>query len=150
MTGSAGVGMVNVILVRKLIGDLREKKRLLEGRRIRRLGELQSDPFLSNATQHLIEIMVEICIDIGNHIIADEGWPAPSSNRQIFEILEAKGVISPALAALAKKMVGFRNIVVHMYEKVDLQEVYAIYKKHLGGFERFAGEIEKFLPRRSA
>lgn len=137
--------MVNVILVKKLINDLREKKRLLEQKQIKNFAAFQSDPFLHNAVQHMLEIMVEISIDIGNHIIADEGWLTPSSNREVFEILEEHGVLSPNLAKLSKKMVGFRNIVVHMYEKVDLEEVYAILKKHLGDFEKFAKEIEKYI-----
>jgi uncharacterized protein YutE (UPF0331/DUF86 family) len=32
-----------------------------------------------------------------------------------------------------------------MYEKVNLEEVFVIYKKHLQDFEQFATEIEKFI-----
>ncbi len=140
--------MVNVMLVKKLLADLREKKQILEGRKIKSFSEFRSDPFLHNGVQHLLEIMVEIAVDIGNHIIADEGWGTPSSNREIFEILEHHRVISKDAGALARKMVGFRNIVVHMYEKVDLEEVYAIYKRRLGDFEKFAKEIEKFIAKK--
>ncbi|MBI2975091.1 MAG: hypothetical protein HYY43_05835 [Deltaproteobacteria bacterium] len=38
-------------------------------------------------------------------------------------------------------------IVVHMYEKVDLEEVYGIYKRNLKDFDVFAAEIEKFIRR---
>lgn len=137
--------MVDVVLVRKLLVDLREKKKLLEQKQIKSFDMFRSDPFLHNAVQHILEVMVEICTDIGNHIIADEGWQTPSNSREIFEILQQHGVISKENMVLAKKMVGFRNIVVHMYEKVDLEEVYAIYRKSLKDFERFAAEIEKFV-----
>ena len=49
---------------------------------------------------------------------------------------------------LTKKMTGFRNIVVHMYERVDLELVYGIYRRHLKDFERFARAIEVFLRKR--
>lgn len=137
--------MVNVILIRKLLADLREKRLLLKGKKIKDVKMLKEDAFLSNAVQHMMEIMVEISVDIGNHIIADEKWPTPSSNREIFEILEQNGVISSDVMDRCKRMVGFRNIVVHMYEKVDLEEVYIIYKRHLNDFEKFAGEIEVWI-----
>lgn len=137
--------MVDAVLVKRLLSDLREKKKLLERRRIKDLAAFRADPFLHNAVQHILEIMVEIIVDIGNHIIADEGWPMPSSNREIFETLEQKGVISADMMRLARKMVGFRNIVVHMYEKVDLEDVFTIYRRHLKDFEKFAVEIETFI-----
>lgn len=137
--------MVNIALVKKLLNDLRERKRVLEQKKIKDFREFKSDVFLHNAVQHMLEVMVEICVDIGNHMISDEGWETPSSNRDVFKILQEHGVISESLSNLSRKMVGFRNIVVHMYEKVDLEEVYAIYKKNLQDFERFAKEIEKFL-----
>lgn len=137
--------MVDIVLVKKLLADLREKKGLLESKKIKDFNFFRSDQFLHNAVQHILEVMVEICVDIGNHIIADSGWPIPSSNREIFETLEQNKVIPKEMLEMAKKMVGFRNIVVHMYEKVDLEEVYAIYKRHLKDFEKFAAEIEKFI-----
>lgn len=137
--------MVDTALVRKLLADLRERKGILEQRRIKDFKTFVSDSFLHNAVQHILEVMIEICIDTGNHIIADEGWPTPSSSREIFEILEQHGVISKKTMKLAKRMVGFRNIIVHMYEKVDLEEVYTIYRKHLKDFEIFEVEIERFL-----
>lgn len=139
--------MVDTVLVKRLLAELREKKKLLEEKRIKDFKVFRSDPFLHNAVQHIIEIMVEICVDIGNHIISDKGWPVPASNREIFETLEQRGVISKSVMSLAKKMVGFRNIVVHMYEKVDLEEVYSIYKRNLKDFDKFASEIESFLRR---
>src|SRR3989338_7710258 len=98
--------MVDDDLIKKLMADLREKKNLLEKKKIKDLSSLQADPFLHNAVQHILEVLVEICIDIGNHIIADEGWPMPSSNREVFEILEERGVISKSLMNLAKRMTG--------------------------------------------
>jgi uncharacterized protein YutE (UPF0331/DUF86 family) len=137
--------MVDIILIKKLLADLREKRQLLNQKKIKDFKTFKNDPFLHNAVQHIIEIMVEICIDIGNHIIADKGWKIPASSREIFETLEQHGAISEQVKELAKKMIGFRNIIVHMYEKVDLEEVYGIYKRNLKDFDLFAAEIEKFI-----
>lgn len=142
--------MVDAALVTRKIAELRQRKRILEGRSIKSFSEFRDDSFLNNAVQHMIEVMIEICIDIGNHIIADEGWTPPSSNREIFEILAEKKVISRALMRMSKQMVGFRNVVVHMYERVDLELVYGIYRRHLNDFERFALAVEKFLKRRGS
>jgi uncharacterized protein YutE (UPF0331/DUF86 family) len=39
------------------------------------------------------------------------------------------------------KMVGFRNRIVHEYEKVDLRIVYDVWRKNLGDIERFCKAI---------
>lgn len=41
-------------------------------------------------------------------------------------------------------VVGFRNLIVHLYEKIDLEIVYGHYKKRLGDFDGFAREVLAF------
>jgi len=90
---------------------------------------------------------VQSCIDLAAHVVSDEGLGLPSDLKENFTLLETKGILSSELSSKLQKMVGFRNIVVHMYEKIDLEEVFVIYREHLGDFERFASEIEKSLLR---
>lgn len=141
--------MVNRELIQSLLLQLEERVRLLKVHRPTRLSVLERDPILQNACLHLLQTAVEICLDMANHCIADEGWRAPSSAREAFQVLSEQGVISKPLLQVCQQMAGFRNIVVHMYEKVELADVYAILRHHLRDFSAFAQALRKFLKRKS-
>lgn len=84
---------------------------------------------------------VQLCVDIGAHIIAARDNPAPDTMGQTFDVLAALGLISPELAVRMKKAVGFRNIAVHNYEAIDWQIAHAIATRHMENFTAFAGAI---------
>ncbi len=80
---------------------------------------------------------IQACIDIGAHIISDSGWETPSSQADIFKILEEKKVISKALSIKMIQMSGFRNRIIHEYEKTDLKIVHTVWKKSLADILKF-------------
>lgn len=84
---------------------------------------------------------IQSCIDIGTHIISDSGWEAPGSQADIFEILAQKKVITKLLTGKMIKMIGFRNRIVHEYEKIDLKIVYEVWRKNIGDIERFCKAV---------
>jgi uncharacterized protein YutE (UPF0331/DUF86 family) len=84
---------------------------------------------------------IQACTDMGAHIISDSGWDAPGTQAEIFEILAAQGIITKALAARMVRMVGFRNRIVHEYEKVDIKIVHTVWRKHAGDIERFCKAV---------
>ncbi len=84
---------------------------------------------------------IQSCIDIGAHMISDSGWDAPYSQAEIFEVLAGHKVITNALAKKMVLMTGFRNRIVHEYEKTDFNMVYDIWRKHLGNIERFCKAV---------
>ena len=84
---------------------------------------------------------IQGCIDIGAHIISDSEWRAPSTQAEIFEVLSENKAISKPLAKKMVQMSGFRNRIVHEYEKTDLKIVYTIWKKHLIDINRFCKAV---------
>ncbi len=46
-----------------------------------------------------------------------------------------------------QNMVGFRNLIIHMYEKIDNRIVFQVYKTKLKDFDQFVAEIVKYLKR---
>jgi len=55
-------------------------------------GEFLSDFTKIESAKHLFQVAVECCLDISNHIIASEGFPAPKSYVESFEILTEQGI----------------------------------------------------------
>ena len=100
-------------------------------------------------TQRIVErtlqIMIETCADIANHIVSDRGMRSPTSYTDTFKVLFENNIIDSELFTIMEKMAKFRNIVVHQYEEVDAEIVIFILKKHLGDFERFKEAILAYL-----
>ena len=96
-------------------------------------------------TQRIVErtlqIMVEICIDIAHHTIADRDCRVPTTHSDTFKVLYEEGVIDQDLFHVMEKMAKFRNIVVHAYDTIDSAIVVEILKFHLGDFVAFKNTI---------
>lgn len=84
---------------------------------------------------------IQSCIDIGSHIISDSEWETPSTQAEIFEILSSNKVISKPLTVKMINMVGFRNRIVHEYEKTDMKIVHDVWKKHTADIEKFCKAV---------
>lgn len=88
---------------------------------------------------------VQICVDIGNHILLDYKTPTPSPMSETFKYLAENKIISPENAEDLSHAVGFRNIAVHQYENLDCKIIYAIIISHLDDFKVFVEAISKLL-----
>jgi len=81
---------------------------------------------------------IQLCVDIGAHIIAASNEIAPSTMGDTFDILKKLDIINSETSSSMKKAVGFRNVAVHGYDKLDLAIVYAIANSKLQDFKQFA------------
>ena len=81
--------------------------------------------------ERTLQIMIEICADIANHIIADKGYRIPRSYADTFRVLYEKGIIEEEIFKMMENMAKFRNIVVHRYDQVDEYIVINILKNTL-------------------
>jgi uncharacterized protein YutE (UPF0331/DUF86 family) len=68
----------------------------------------------------------ELSIDLANYIIKKEKLGIPSSSAESFELLAKSHFIDTILSDKMKKMVGFRNIAVHEYQKVNYEIVESV------------------------
>ena len=84
---------------------------------------------------------VQLCVDIGAHIVAGKNVPPPATMGQTFDVLAELRIISEELALRMKNAVGFRNIAVHNYEAINWQIVHAIATRHVGDFTDFARSV---------
>lgn len=88
---------------------------------------------------------VQLCVDIGAHLISGMDVPPPDTMGQTFDILAQAGVLTVSLALSLKKAVGFRNIAIHNYDVINWQIVHSIVKNHLADFTEFAKIVAKKL-----
>jgi len=107
--------------------------------------DYRDDWKMQRIVERTLQIMIESCADIANHIVSDKGMRAPTSYADAFKVLLENHVIDAELFATMEKMAKFRNIVVHQYEAIDAEIVVGILRKHLQDFERFKGAILTYL-----
>ena len=84
---------------------------------------------------------VQMCVDIGTHLVARSEFPPPATMGKTFDILCEAGIITANLADHLKKAVGFRNLAVHNYDSINWAIVFAIATAHLQDFEEFAKAV---------
>lgn len=83
----------------------------------------------------------EAALSIGHYLIRRERLGVPQSARDVFDLLARGGWISAELAPSMKNMVGFRNIAVHEYQKLQLPIMVAIITRHLDDFVAFSSAV---------
>ena len=103
-------------------------------------------------TQRIVErtlqILIEVCLDIANHIISDEGMRLPTGYADSFKVLAENDVIGKRLFEALEKMAKFRNVVVHQYETIDPSIVVSILHRNLADLEKYKKAIIQYLSSR--
>lgn len=72
----------------------------------------------------------ELSIDIANHLIKIKKLGLPQDSRDSFELLQRAGLINGPMTRALQAMVGFRNILVHEYRKLDLSIMVKVIESH--------------------
>lgn len=104
---------------------------------------LMNDLDLQDIISVNLERSIQICVDIASFIISEKGGDVPITMGDSFIKLAGLGIIDKALSVRLAKAVGFRNISVHEYRKIDWNIVYEIITKNIDDFRKFAEEILK-------
>jgi uncharacterized protein YutE (UPF0331/DUF86 family) len=107
--------------------------------------DLDDDLDLQDIISVNLERGVQLCVDIGTHIIASSEKDVPDTMGGTFDLLSELEALEQPTADVMKKAVGFRNIAVHNYEKINWAIVYSICTKQLKDFKRFAREIDTYI-----
>jgi uncharacterized protein YutE (UPF0331/DUF86 family) len=101
------------------------------------LEQFQTDKKIRRYIERTLHLAIECCLDIGGHIIADNGWREPANNRDVFAVLAENGVIPGELSPNLQRMAQFRNVLVHDYAKIDPDIIYSILAKNLSDIQEF-------------
>lgn len=80
-------------------------------------------------------------IDTLQLLIIEMEIPKPESGEEIVSFLAEKPVLSQELSVRLSGVVGFRNILVHEYGRIDRKKVYQYLMERLDDFELFKMEI---------
>jgi uncharacterized protein YutE (UPF0331/DUF86 family) len=116
-----------------------------ELRSLVRLEAVQEDVRELRFAAYTLHIAIQAALDVAAHIVADNRLGEPQNNRELFELLTRYGWISRELTGSLREMVGFRNIVVHGYERLNAAIVEKILRDHLDDLLQFVSAIRAQL-----
>lgn len=105
--------------------------------------ELREDRDKRNMVLHAMLVSIQAAIDIATYIIAQRGLEKPSTYRETFEILGREKIIAEELADELSDLAGFRNVLVHIYWGLNLDEVYAVLQNDLSALKDFTKYVKE-------
>ena len=110
---------------------------------LRARDEYQKDPltFATDFTRQDAAILniqraCEAALDMGQHLIRKHKLGIPQSSRDVFALLATADFLPTELAEKMKKMVGFRNIAVHEYQRLQLAVTEYVITQRLDDFNQ--------------
>ena len=104
-----------------------------------------NDKILIGSAKYYLQVSIEACLDVANHIIASERLRAPKDYADSFSVLNETGFISKELCRKLRQMAKFRNRLVHLYSEIDNNYIYGFIRNDLNDFLLFKKAITKRL-----
>ena len=135
---------MNSIVIKTKLESLRKCLDRIESKKPETLEDLILDIDTQDIIALNLERSVQLCVDIANHILSSLDDAPAMSMAESFERLFEKKIISHELGQNLKKAVGFRNLSVHAYDKIDWQLVWNILEGDLEDLVRFLECVESF------
>jgi len=94
------------------------------------------------ATERLLQLSIQICIDLAAQVVSEQSAAPPSSYAEVFKILGDKGVVSAEVAERLASAARQRNLLVHLYMEIDDRMVFASLAS-LDDIREFATAVER-------
>lgn len=138
MRGRASLGndvlLNKVAIIERCLGRIESEYRGHEA-------ELESNYTRQDSVILNLQRACEAAIDAAMHLVRVRKLGVPQDSREAFDLLGEAGLITAELCERLKSMVGFRNVAVHDYRKLNLDVVRNIIEKHLVDFRRFGAAV---------
>jgi len=112
-------------------------------RRLANPSAIDTDVREQRFVEHTLQIAIRAALDVASHIVSDRRLGEPRTNRELFDLVHRDGWLDTDLAASLKNMAGFRNVLVHGYDDVDLGVVRDMLANHLGDLESFVHAVRQ-------
>jgi uncharacterized protein YutE (UPF0331/DUF86 family) len=137
--------MVDKSVVKKILDSLQQTLADLKAKQTVSFEEYRLNRDIQAIVERRLETAIQACIDIGNHIIAQENLGSPSYYGEIFTILAQHKIISTEQEKCLIKMTGFRNVLIHEYREIIVEKTYHILREKLADIYDFAKSIITYL-----
>ena len=118
--------------------------------RLEQLRSLSRDAFLSN--QDLLDVAcyrllvaIEAALALCFHVSAKRLQKVPEEYAGCFTVLQEAGLLPADLTSRLRQMARFRNLLVHVYWKIDYGQVYDVIQTRLDDLRAFRSAMAELL-----
>lgn len=135
----------NLDRIRDLLGQIAEAQE-----KAARLGALSEEEFLADyrnpeSAKYLLIVAVEAALDICHHLVARGGGRTPRDYADCFAVLQEMGILPADLTGRLQSMARFRNLLVHLYWKVDNRRVHRVLRENLDDLRLFREVVARWV-----
>jgi uncharacterized protein YutE (UPF0331/DUF86 family)/predicted nucleotidyltransferase len=107
-----------------------------------------ADPDAQDVVMRRFQTALESCVNIGNHLIARLRLRLAEDYATVFAILGEAGILSRELADRMTGLARFRNLLVHLYWRVDHQDIFRRMGERIQTLVEFQSRVRDFLASR--
>ncbi|MBI5235587.1 MAG: DUF86 domain-containing protein [Deltaproteobacteria bacterium] len=136
---------VNTEIVTRLFTEMEQAVAKLRSSAALSQDEFLSDSKYYDSAKYNLIVAVEALIDLCNHIIAQERLGKPEEYADVLRIIGARLSLGADFMMRLEKMAKFRNLIVHLYWKVDNADVYKILKNNMDDFDIIKKALSKYM-----
>jgi uncharacterized protein YutE (UPF0331/DUF86 family) len=132
---------LNADLVRQRCGEIAESLARLEHLRQLPRADFLADQDAKDIACYRLLLAIEAALALCYHWSARQLRTTPEDYAACFGVLADAGLIPRELAARLQQMARFRNLLIHMYWKVDYERVYQILHDDVGDLRAFSAAV---------
>lgn len=136
---------LNEELVRTRCQEIEESLERLEKIKGKSKEEFLKDQDLKDIACYRLLVAMEAALSLCYHVSAKHLKKVPEEYAECFAILAGAGIIPADLSEKLQKMARFRNLLVHMYWKVDYNTLYEMIQNNLNALRQFSKAIVALL-----
>jgi len=133
----------NVDRIRQIMGEINAALRKLDGYAGIPEEEFLSNPEKLDGAKYNLIVAIEGAMDICNSIVARAGGRAPQDHADCFQVLGELDFLEEGFIERLKRMARFRNLLVHLYWRVDDKKVYSILKEDIRDIREYLKVINR-------
>jgi uncharacterized protein YutE (UPF0331/DUF86 family) len=101
------------------------------------MDEFLKDKILIGSAKYYLQVSIECCLDVANHIIAAERYRVPQDYADSFKVIEEQDLVPEDLGKRLQQMAKFRNRLVHLYGTIDDSNVHKYINKDVNDLVEF-------------
>ncbi len=107
--------------------------------------DFTADARNTGAAESYLRRALEALLDTGRHVLAKGFGKAAVEYKEIALGLRECGIIDSGTEKILHDLAGYRNRMVHFYDKITDDELYGICSSQLTDIEHIAGTISSFI-----
>lgn len=136
---------LNQDLIRARCQEIEESIERLESIKEKGREEFLKDRDLQDIACYRLLIAIEATLGLCYHVAAKRLKKIPGEYAECFAILAEAGIIRGDLSERLQKMARFRNLLVHIYWKINYEAVYEIIRQNLSDLRQFSKAIASLI-----